>query len=330
MAGRKLVLVLVAAAAVFAARPAGAQEISFLGGAIHSAPLHDHTYAWSLEFLQGLGERSALSFAYLNEGHLPGHRRDGQTFQLWRRALFFRRRLSLAAGLGPYFYYDTTGPARPGGFRDDHGWGAVASAAATWYLPGRLTAQIRLNWVETANRFDTASVLAGLGYQLSPPPPGGGPRPRPPHQASWTTRNAVTLLAGRTIVNSYSAEYALAQSIEYRRGIGRYWDASVAWLNEGDTRLVRRNGVIAQVWATRVFPGGHLDLALGGGTYVAVDQRRTPRPGESGRGAVAGIVSLRAGVRFAGHWEIPLVWNRIVTGYNRDTDVLLAGLGYRF
>ncbi len=312
------------------AAAARAQEISLLGGAVRSGVLNDTTSAWSLEYLQGLGERSALSFSYLNEGHLPDHRRDGQTFQLWRRALLFHRRLALAVGLGPYFYYDTTGPKTAGGFRDDHGWGAVATLGATWYTAGRLTALLRVDWVETANRFDTASVLAGIGYQLSPPPAEGGPRARPPHQERWTTRNAVTVLAGRTIVNSFSAQYALAQGVEYRRGIGRYWDASVAWLNEGDTRLVRRNGVLAQVWAARAFLDGRVGLALGGGAYVAVDQRRAPRPGESGRGTVAGIASLRVAVRLAGRWEVPLVWNRIVTGYNRDTDVLLAGVCYRF
>jgi hypothetical protein len=45
---------------------------------------------------------------------------------------------------------------------------------------------------------------------------------------------------------------------------------------------------------------------------------------------LSGIVTLTASYRFDPHWFARLSWNRIVTGYDRDTDVILLGGGYRF
>lgn len=309
--------------------PASAQELTFLGGATRSERTHESTYAWMLEYKQGLSEHEALSFAYVNEGHFPFHHRDGNAAQYWLRTNVFGRRLSLGLGLGPYYYFDTTVP--PGGkegYIDRHGWGGMASASAAWFLGRHLVLEARLNYVATFGSYNTASATLGLGFQLaSPARP--GPFARPPHQPEWTTRQEVVVHGGQTIVNSLHSEQSSAQSVEYRRGIGRNWDASVAWLNEGDSRLVRRNGLVAEVWAVRAFFDDRFAVGVGGGTYLAVDQRRQPRPGESGKGTVAGIVSLRLACR-KGPWEVPLRWDRIVTGYNRDTDVFMLGLGYRF
>lgn len=326
---RRHLLTLASVIVACLALPACAQELTFLGGATRSTRTHLSTYAWMLEYKQGLSEHEALSFAYVNEGHLPYHHRDGNAAQYWWRANFFERRLSLGFGLGPYYFYDTTRPPGGGpGYIDQHGWGGLASLSAAWFLKHGLVLEARINSITTFSSFNTLSAVVGLGYQLAPASR-PGPLARPPHQPDWTTRQEVVLYLGQTIVNSFHSEQATSQMLEYRRGIGRYVDASVAWLNEGDTRLVRRNGLVGELWAVRSFLGDHLALGVGGGTYVAVDQRRKPRPGENGQGAINGIVTFRVAYR-NGRWEVPLRWDRIVTGYNRDTDVFTAGLGYRF
>ena len=143
-------------------------------------------------------------------------------------------------------------------------------------------------------------------------------------------RNEIAVHGGNTVVNSFHSELSKAASVEYRRAIGRYLDASLAFVNEGDSRVVRRNGFITQLWAARSFLDEHLVLGIGGGAYVAVDQRRVPKPNEKTKELLAGIVTMRAALRFAGRWEIPAQWNRVVTKYSRDTDVFLIGVGYRF
>ncbi|MBK5274240.1 MAG: hypothetical protein JJE30_04220 [Desulfuromonadales bacterium] len=44
----------------------------------------------------------------------------------------------------------------------------------------------------------------------------------------------------------------------------------------------------------------------------------------------AGIFSLTGSYRLQPHWAIRTTWNRIITNYNMDTDVILGGIGYRF
>ncbi len=307
-----------------------AQELSLLGGVIRDGRIGDNSYAWAIEYLQGVSEHTAFSVAWMNEGHFPYHHRDGNAFQYWGRLTAFHRQLTLAAGGGIYRYFDTTEAAHGGSYSDVHGWGAIESLSATWYTRNRWLLQARMNWIQAAHSFDAWSAVLGIGYQLSAPS-APGPRPRPPHQEEWTTRNEVTLFAGQTIVNSFHSQSSIASSFEYRRGIGRYWDASIAWLNEGDSRVVRRNGLIAEIQAVRAFLGNHLVLGAGGGAYIAIDKRRPPAPGELvPGGTLAGIVTLRVAYRINDRWEIPAHWNRIVTGYNRDTDVFLVGLACRF
>jgi hypothetical protein len=45
---------------------------------------------------------------------------------------------------------------------------------------------------------------------------------------------------------------------------------------------------------------------------------------------VSGILSLSASYRFDPRWFARLSFNRIVTRYDRDADVILLGGGYRF
>jgi len=45
---------------------------------------------------------------------------------------------------------------------------------------------------------------------------------------------------------------------------------------------------------------------------------------------VAALVSVTASYRFQPRWLARVLWNRIATDYNRDTDVFLLGMGYRF
>ncbi len=307
-----------------------AQEITLFGGATRDGKIHDNSYAWAIDYLQGINAHSAFSVAWVNEGHFPYHHRDGNAFQYWRRVTVLRGRLTLAAGAGPYRYFDTTGAAHGKSWSDTHGWGAIESLSARWYYGNRWFTEARMNWIQAFHSFDSWAAVVGVGYQLQAPA-SAGPLPKPLHQAAWTTRNEVELFAGQTIVTSFRSESSVASSFEYRRGVGRYWDASIAWLNEGDSRVVRRNGVIAELQAVRTFLGSHLVLGAGGGAYVAIDKRRPPYPGEIvNGGTLAGIVTLRVAYRIDDRFEIPATWNRIVTGYNRDTDVFLVGLGYRW
>src|SRR5512143_614750 len=97
-----------------------AGEFYASGGVMENVHEGRGSYSWQLDYRQGLGEHAAYSVSYLNEGHLPVHHRDGEAVQLWTRTNLFGRRLSLAAGVGPYYFFDTAAAKAGGSFSNDH------------------------------------------------------------------------------------------------------------------------------------------------------------------------------------------------------------------
>ena len=310
----------------FAANPAGAEEFSVLGGMMEQAVTQEPSYAWQLEYLKGLDEHLAYSLSYLNEGHVTDHHRDGQTAQFWTRTNLLDRRLSLLAGVGAFFYFDTTAAKQGTSYTNDHGVGAMYSLTAIWYTKERLLFQVQSNFVETQKSINTFSTLVGVGYQLDAPAM-QGPIVCVSPQQEMTTRNELTLFAGQTIVNSFNSEKEVTSSIEYRRGLLTHWDWTAAWFKEGYSRLNQLNGIATELWAVSAVLDDRLALGLGGGGYFTLNQYNMAQ--ESSK-TVSGVVTMSASCRFQPHWDTRISWNRLVTSNNRDTDVLLGGVGYRF
>lgn len=307
--------------------PLYAQELHVLGGMLSDTAKHDQSYTWSLEYQQKIKEHLAFSVSWLNEGHLPNNHRDGIAVQLWGQTKRLDNRFVLAAGIGPYCYYDTQLVRSGRGFSNTHGVGGIFSLAGLWYTESPWIFQLRTNMVKT-NDIDTYSAMIGLGYQLdysSEHRPSG----ETASHGEKMTNNEITAFVGRTIVNSFNARNSTAESIEYRRGVARYLDWTIAWLYEGDDRLIRRNGILSQMWAVRPFLEDHVALGIGIGPYVLVDQYHTPGQNESSD-TFAGVITLTASYRFSIRWRARLSWNRIATTYNSDSDVILGGIGYRF
>jgi hypothetical protein len=310
--------------------PVAGQELCILGGGVNSSG--ETSYAWQIDYMEGLSEHFAYSISWLNEGHLTGHHRDGPTFQLWTRINMLDRRLSLAAGIGPYLYFDTqdTQGLQDFQYKDIHqGLGAIGSLALTWYTESRWLFQLRGNYVLAESDINTTSIVMGIGYQLDAPST-PGPRTKATAQPGKTTNNEIAVFVGSAVVTNDGPDQAVAGGIEYRRGIFRYLDWTIGWLYEGDSELLCRNGISTQIWPTRAFLGNRLTLGIGLGIYVALDTRHNPRPGEDEASRLAGIITPTVSYRFGESWLVRFSWSRTVTNYNRDTDVMLVGIGYRF
>jgi len=306
------------------ARSAAAGELFGFFGGTKDTSTKDSSYAWSMEYRESLGEHFAASLVYLNEGHLPNHHRDGHGAMLWARTNLLDRRLSLAVGAGPYYYFDTTEPPT-GGYSNEHGLAAILGLSATWYTNSPWLVQLRLNSITTKLSIDTVTPMIGVGYQLDRPAT-PGPLVDVPSQTGKTTDNELTVLVGRTIVNSFASEKSYATSVEYRRGLMRYLDGTIAWMYEGDNQQIRRNGLVMQLWLTRAFFDESLTLAYGMGPYLAVDEYRTD---VSTRFAEL-MISMSASYRLSSRWAARVTWNRVATEYDNDTDIIMLGLGYRF
>ena len=185
---------------LFTACPVFAQEIYVHGGTTSRTDSGNSSYAWGLTYLQGLGDYAALSLTYMNEGHVPDHRRDGFSPQFWGRYPLFNRRVSLAAGVGPYLYFDTVDSSSSNSYSNTHGVGAILSVSATLYTESRFLLQARGNWIWTRQNANTYVTTIGVGYQLEKRSTEETPQALAP-KAFAPLNNEVTLLAGVAVLN---------------------------------------------------------------------------------------------------------------------------------
>ncbi|WP_310358492.1 hypothetical protein [Paraburkholderia strydomiana] len=307
--------------------PASAQEFSLLAGPLISDSAN--TYSWNATYREGLGRFAAWSFSWINEGHIPQHHRDGQAVQAWGRLPLWSNRLELSAGTGPYRYFDTTAAQSGGDYSNTHGWSLLWSMRAAYYFDRRWIAQAQLNHVQAFGGPDTTALLFGIGYQLENKGE-PGPRQRPIPRTSKVTSNEVSVMLGKTILNSENSEPANAGSLEYRRGLLRYVDVTASYIHEGGKIQSRRDGIAAQLWATRAFFDDGFTLSVGVGPYVSITQNDGLAQNRTGDGRISALVAVSASYRLGNHWLTRITWNRVVTRYNRDTDLIEAGVGLRF
>ena len=299
---------------------ADAQELSAILGAMRADTPEASSFAWMISYMEDIGTHFAASFSWQNEGHIPDHHRDGHSAQAWLRTQAFSPHLVFAAGVGPYRYFDTTVAKSGGSHSDDHGYGVLYSLSAKWRGSGRWIYEARYNRVETEKSIDTSEFILGIGYRLDKD------RPEPDMGAAAPRRDELTAYIGRTIVNSFESEQARAFSLEYRHAFTPSLRGSVAWLSEGDAALIKRNGIVAQAWYEPSFSGDRFTLGLGLGLYVATDDYREDREGAF----PSGVITLSASYHLGREWLARFSWNRVTSNYDRDTDVLMLGAGYRF
>ena len=308
---------LICMASGMAANPLHAQEVYALGGWMQTDKPVSSSYAWTMSYSQNFSNHISASYSWLNEGHFPGHHRDGNVTQLWWRSNPLMG-FTFAGGAGFYRYFDTVVAENPSGFADAHGWGIVYSLSATHPITKRFDIQLRVDRVQLLNHIDTTMAFAGFGWNMDQD-----------HEADESTHAfsrpvEVTLLTGQTIVNSFSSPKSVASSAELRWRWDSVLRVSASYVNEGDARLVRRNGTIAEGWLEPSFFRDRVTFGVGVGGYLSIDHYRAG----AGR-ALSGVVTTTASWNPFGSWVARVAWHRIVTNYNRDSDILLAGIGYR-
>jgi hypothetical protein len=297
-------------------------ELSLMAGSISSEHGWPRSYAWSFSYRNAWAEHFSTTVSYLNDGHFPAHHRDGITGEVWAQTDLLDGHLTLLAGGGPFYYYDTTAAAHSTGYADDHGWAWLYSLGATVQAGKRGGfLELRIDRTAPAKSIATTSVSLGLGYRLP-----SDFRARERSEASdQLDPNEATAFYGKTVVNSFHSEASRAAAAEFRRDLWREVRVSVAFVNEGDARLIRRSGGVFEGWLEPSFFAGRYSVGIGFGGYAAIDKYR-PTPGRR----VSDIVSLTMSYRLIDHLDARFNWHRIVTDYSRDTDIVLFGLGYRF
>jgi hypothetical protein len=299
-----------------------AQELAVQAGALHVKQQDENTFSAGITYSHPVGEHFALSVSYLNEGHPTDHHRDGMAGQVWVRTGFNQPGWTFGAGAGQYFYFDTTelhgnSTAR---YTNDHGWAPIYSLQATYhYRNSRWYNQVQVNHIAPHGKDSTTSLMVGVGYQFN------GVKGDKLHLDGPSTDDTVTALAGQGISNSLNSERSTIAAIEYRRAVGRYVDWTVTAINEGNTGQTKRNGIATQLWLIRSL-NPKVEIGMGAGPYF----NALVPDGEGQRSHKAGLASIASRYHLTRRIVGELSWNRVVTDYHRDADLLLVGLGYSF
>ena len=307
----------------------GAQELSLGVGRGKTLEEQAISIPWQVDFRLNLGSRFALSETYINEGHLPGHKRDGLATEAWYGLPMFRRQLSLGFGVGLYGFADTV-TRQDGTFSNVQGVGRIYSVSATYFAStSPAFARLSVNYLQTRESPDTVLTLLGGGYRFGSPPRDAAEDKVPSTLLSLVTPDEITVFLGQTVLNSIQDQKGIAFGAEIRQGLFEHCDWTLTWLHEGDPEVIRRNGLGSQVWLVDTFLPGRFSLGLGAGVYVFLDKKALPDGMQEPERTVAGLASLTLGYRLQGPWTLRCTWNRVFTQNNRDTDDFVVGCGYR-
>ncbi len=312
-----------------------AQELTFLGGTTTEQGLRNSSYAWQLDYRQDLYEYFASSIAYINEGHVIGHHRDGTAWEAWGNIPLFNEHVALSLGAGAYYFYDTQ-PIGPTGSMDLHGTAFIFSFAATGYLSDRWFYRFMVNRINPTNDIKTTTVAFGVGYWFGQHrrPVGEKPGKSDAADAQLVTEPEFTAFAGQSVVNTMLSQKALAGAAEYRQGIIPHLDGTASFIYEGDPKVTRRSGVAFQLWPVNSFLDDSTSVGVGVGPYIYIDKNHPASSGQSvnvglrNPAAVAPLVSLTIARRLSKCLIARVIWDRVVSNYNRDSDIFLVGLGY--
>lgn len=321
-------------AALFAAVRLRAQEVSFLFGGGALPNLRSSSFSWDLDYCQHLYKNLSGSVGWINEGHIIGHHRDGTAAQLWVDSRWFDDRIILSFGAGAYYYFDTV-PLGNGDSADLHGTGPIYSFSATAYVTDRIFARFLYNRIAPTDDFQSNTALFGLGYWF-----GRNKRPTAeklggsPAETRYVTGSELTVYTGRSVVNAFYSEHGLAFAAEYRHGLSRHLDGTVSYIYEGDPKITRRSGLGLQAWPVNTFFHERVAVGLGLGVYVYIDNKHAGPSRQLAIGAsvntpaMAPMISPTFAVRLSDQWIARFTWHRVITNYNRDSDVFLIGAGY--
>jgi hypothetical protein len=306
--------------ALVALRPVGAQEINVFGGYLNDTSSDDSAACYQFEYRQDTGDASALSVSWANEGHLDGDHRDGPLIQVWRRARFSDDRLTVSAGAGPYFWFNTAQDGESGADKTiHHGIGGIISLDATWQASEHWQWLLRGNWITASGEPNTLSLNLGAGYLIDPEEMEG-------QVAPCDRRDEVTLFAGNAIANAFASDSEAAWGIDYRHAIGSNTDWTVGLLHEDERHVGRGLGLTSQVWAVRQFSQGRWSIGGGAGGYLSITDQ--DRPNVTDAETLSGLLTITAARRLTDSWNVRFAWNRLLTRNQTDADILLLGFGY--
>jgi hypothetical protein len=309
------------------ASSARAEELIAAGGATDTDDHTSGSYAWGLDYRQRLLEHFDASLGYLNEGHIPGHHRDGVTLKLWARTDLWQGRVHLGVGAGPYAYFDTQTMDVPGGYRDYHGVGGIATAAAGIDLGPHWFLEAQLSQEYVPGNEATRTAMLAVGYRLDSFLE-HLQQSAAQSEARGEPLNEIGMFVGETIVNSLHADASLAYGAEYRRHITSHLELSASILDEGDGTDGRHVGATGSAWVVQEFLDQKLSIGAGIGVWGSFQTFHTIYSETAA--SFSGLASMTVSWRLSRAFDLRFIWHRAFTNDDQDRDIVTLGVGWRY
>jgi len=274
---------------------------------------HAVTFTCGVNLSYGLTDWFSVNGVYLNEGHPENHHRDGFAVQPTLYKDFNNWRVQLSAG--PYYSMDTTRQADGSVLNDKH-LGVLSSVALKWH-PSQENWYVGMGYnnVWMPNKLNTNSVVLLVGTDMQQ------------DAGNADTGNGskvnVGLWVGPGDTTNPGTKVKTAGQLEFALPLKDQFSYSIAALYEGNTTLADRKGVMAQVWYKGTF--NHWTLSAGAGPYLERDSLRDKTATN-----LLAVASVRATYKLTKRTDVGLNFNRVISFYNKDADIIMLGIQRAF
>jgi len=163
----RAVAILGAVLSVWGTQTARAQMVYLGGAGSYSTTESASTFrSYKFGYQRNLIGNWSSSLDYLNEGHFPGHHRDGYALELsYETELLARFHIWLCVGAGPYYYFDTQTSAS-GASLDVHGLAPIVTFRARHRLSANWDVIVSLDSIFPTHDFRAQTVTIEGGYWL--------------------------------------------------------------------------------------------------------------------------------------------------------------------
>jgi hypothetical protein len=259
-----------------------------------------------------------IGFVYTNDGHLENNHRDGFAVQGWY-TWPLADRLEVQAGTGPYASMNNT---TQNGIRENVFRVGLFTTVALkwhpfdtgWYLRSQLTNTL------VPGSFNSNAVLFGAGYDFISTTELERSNRLKADVSFWGGTSRTTQLGAQKSGGAVQieAQYILDQPVAWWQPAAY----SVAFLSEGDTGLIHRQGVPLQAWWRT--PPDTFTFSFGAGPYIAYDTYRDQPL------TAMGILSIRAAYKVidmpSSTIEVAGMYTRVASFYNKDQDIFMLGV----
>jgi len=296
-------------------------DFYILGGRGTASPGGDTGFYFQLGFREHITKYISAGITYLNEGHPDLHEagsRDGFALTGWYRAPIWDR-LRLEVGAGPYFSMNTTWRVSPDQEYNEMNLGLLASLALVYPLSNSgMNLRAQFSEVMMPGSFSTHSLMLGLGVDLN------GISYARKYSKEQDIKYTLSILGGGSLTTRCNNKVMPGFELELQRRISERLSLSVAGISEGSTGLSDRAGVAGQLWflAPEL---GRLILSAGFGPYIAQENNMDNKGTK-----LLGLASIDAKFMLTEKLYGLFRFNRAISGYDKDQDMLSCGAGIEF